>query len=348
MPVEIPRDKWNGQVRTVVLGATVAEGGTRTHTVTVGGQKTMPFMHFEEQMPHPPVVAIEIQNYRPGFLPDQDEPNYMNIVSKEDQNRRPGDWSRILLEAWGEAMNAPGTWAKQAEDLGADLIVLNLSLTDAVGETLTADKAVAATREVLDATGLPVIVQGPGQAELDNELLVAISEACAGERLALGICEDKNYRTIVATAMANNHVITARTPMDVNLAKQLNILITDMGLPLDRVLMDPTTGALGYGIEYGYSVMERLRMAALQGDTMTQLPMIVTPGFEAWKTKESKVGQDMPASWGEWPERSVMWETLTAMTLLESGADIIVLRHPESLKNIQSAIRDLTTVPAPA
>ena len=166
--------------------------------------------------------------------------------------------------------------------------------------------------------------------------------------MALGLCEDKNYRTIVATAMANNHLVMARTPMDVNLAKQLNILITDMGLPLDRILMDPTTGALGYGIEYGYSVMERLRMAALQGDTMTQLPMIVTPGFEAWKTKESKVGADMPTSWGDWHERAVMWETLTAVTLLESGADIIVLRHPESLKNIQSAIRDLTTVPAPA
>ena len=134
--------------------------------------------------------------------------------------------------------------------------------------------------------------------------------------------------------------------MDVNLAKQLNILIHDMGLPLDRVLMDPTTGALGYGIEYGYSVMERLRLAALQGDAMTQLPMIVTPGAETWKTKESKVGTDVPGAWGEWTERAISWETLTAIALIESGADIVVLRHPESVARVRSAIDDLMTVPA--
>jgi acetyl-CoA decarbonylase/synthase complex subunit delta len=202
-----------------------------------------------------------------------------------------------------------------------------------------------ATKTVLSATGLPVAVFGPGQAELDNELLVAVAEATKGERLVLGICEDKNYRTIVATAMANGHLITARSPMDVNLAKQLNILINDMGFPLDRVLMDPTTGALGYGIEYGYSAMERLRMAALQGDAMTQLPMIVTPGFEAWKTKEAKVGEGVPAEWGDWSQRAIHWEVLTAATLLESGADIIVLRHPESVRQLKEAILELSAAP---
>jgi len=133
--------------------------------------------------------------------------------------------------------------------------------------------------------------------------------------------------------------------MDVNLSKQLNILVSDMGLPLDRILMDPTTGALGYGIEYGFSVMERLRMAALQGDGMTQFPMIVTPGFEAWKTKESKVGTGVPAAWGEWLPRAINWEVLTAVTLLESGADIVVVRHPESLKQVKAAIQELMAVP---
>jgi acetyl-CoA decarbonylase/synthase complex subunit delta len=148
--------------------------------------------------------------------------------------------------------------------------------------------------------------------------------------------------------MANGHLVTARTPMDVNLAKQLNILISDMGFPLERVLMDPTTGALGYGIEYGFSAMERLRLAALQGDAMTQLPMIVTPGFEAWKTKESKVGEGVPEAWGNWSERAVQWETLTAATLLGSGADIVVLRHPESVKRVRAAIEDWTSIPVPA
>ena len=168
-----------------------------------------------------------------------------------------------------------------------------------------------------------------------------MAEACAGERLLLGVCEDKNYRTIVAGAMANGHLVTARTAMDVNLAKQLNILISDMGLPLDRIIMDPTTGALGYGFEYGYSVMERLRLAALQGDEMTQLPMLVTPGEEAWKTKEAKVGSDVPEEWGAWRERAITWETLTATMLIESGANIVVLRHPDTVKRVQWAIDDL-------
>ncbi len=148
--------------------------------------------------------------------------------------------------------------------------------------------------------------------------------------------------------MANGHLVTARSPMDVNLAKQLNILINDMNMPLDRILMDPTTGALGYGIEYGYSAMERLRLAALQGDAMTQLPMVVTPGYEAWKTKEAKVDDDVPAVWGAWEERAINWETLTAMTLLESGADILILRHPESVQRVQAAIAELTAVPVAA
>ncbi|UCH60946.1 MAG: hypothetical protein JSV61_05555, partial [Anaerolineales bacterium] len=125
----------------------------------------------------------------------------------------------------------------------------------------------------------------------------------------------------------------------------LNILITDMGLSMERILMDPTTGALGYGIEYGYSVMERLRLAALQGDSMTQLPMIVTPGFEAWKTKEAKVGEGVPAAWGDWLSRAINWEIMTAVSLLESGADILVLRHPESVKQVKAAINELMVVP---
>jgi acetyl-CoA decarbonylase/synthase complex subunit delta len=320
MPIEFTKDTWPGTVRTVKIGATSAEGGTRAKSVIVGGEKTMPFLHFEQGTPNPPVVAIEIKD------------------------QKPEDWSPLLLKVWGEAAENPADWAKAAEAAGAELIVLALSVTGKTGDPLTTSEAVASVKAVLGATGLPLIVFGPGQADLDNELLVAVAEATKGERIGLGICEDKNYRTIVATAMANEHLVTARTPMDVNLAKQLNILISDMGFPMDRVLMDPTTGALGYGIEYGFSAMERLRLAALQGDAMTQLPMIVTPGFEAWKTKESKVGEGVPASWGDWEQRAITWEILTTMTLIESGADIVVLRHPESVKQVKAAIQELLTV----
>jgi acetyl-CoA decarbonylase/synthase complex subunit delta len=319
MPVEIPKDKWPGSVRKVTLGATTAEGGTRGKTVTVGGESSLPFLHFESETPCRPAVAIEIRD------------------------RRPDDWSPLLIETWEEVIDDPAKWAKAAEEAGADLIQLTLSLTDKNGNPNTPEAAVANVKAVLAATSLPLIVFGPGQAEMDNALIVPVAEAAKGERLLLGICEDKNYRTIVATAMANGHLVNARTPMDVNLAKQLNILISDMGLPTDRIIMDPTTGALGYGIEYGFSVMERLRLAALQGDAMTQSPMLVTPGFEAWKTKESKVGDGVPEAWGDWLKRAIHWETLTAMTLLESGADILVLRHPESVRRVKAAIEELMT-----
>ena len=317
MPIEFVQDKWPGKVRSITIGATAAEGGTRTTTVTVGGEKALPFMHSDSEMPNRPLVAIEIKD------------------------RFPEDWSPLLAQTWGDVMQDPAAWAKAAEGAGADMIVLALSSTDKDGKPTTPAGAVASVKAVLGATGLPLAVFGPGQAELDNSLLVAVAEATKGERLVLGLCEDKNYRTIVATAMANDHLVSARTPMDVNLAKQLNILISDMGFPMERVLMDPTTGALGYGIEYGFSAMERLRLAALQGDNMTQLPMIVTPGFEAWKTKEAKVGTGVPASWGDWMQRSINWETLTAVTLLEAGADILVLRHPESVRRVKAAIAEL-------
>jgi acetyl-CoA synthase len=315
--LDFAKEKWMGSIREITLGATAAEGGTRTSTITVGGQTAMPFLDFEGEFPHKPVIAIEIQD------------------------RKPDDWSPLLMEAWGEAMNDPGDWARAAEKAGADLILLQLSLTDAAGNPNTPANVVAAVRKVLAATGLPLIVLGPGQVDADNELLVPVAEAAAGERLLLGVCEEKNYRTIVAAALAHGQLVIARTAMDVNLAKQLNILISDMGLPTERIIMDPTCAGVGYGMEYGFSVMERLRLAALQGDSMTQFPMIVTVGYEAWRQKESKVGEGVPESWGDWKERAINWEVVTASTLVESAADIVVLRHPESVRRIHAMIDEL-------
>lgn len=315
--LEIPKKKWSGAVREITLGATEADGGTRSHTITVGGQTTLPFLSVEGDVGHRPVIAVEIQD------------------------KRPEDWSPLLKQAWGDVIDDPAQWAQAAEERGADLIVLQLSLQDADGKPNTADRARDTVRRVLEATGLPLIVLGPGQVEADHELLVAVAEEASGERIALGLCEEKNYRTIVASALAHDQLVVASTAMDVNLAKQLNILISDMGLPMDRILMDPTCAAVGYGIEYGYSVMERLRLAALQGDGMTQLPMIVVAGNEAWRQKEAKVGEDVPEAWGNWEERAINWETVTAASLVESAADILVLRHPESMRRVHKMIDEL-------
>lgn len=317
MTVEIPVEKWKGSVREVTIGAAEADGGTRSQTVTVGGETALPFLRFDGAMPHRPMLGLELSD------------------------RRPDDWSPLLYEVWDESMDSPGAWAKAAEEAGADFIYLVLSLTDEEGEPNSPERARAAVREVLDATGLPLAVIGPGQAEADNELLVPAAEEGKGERLLLGLCEEGNYRTIVAAALANDHVVQSTTPMDVNLAKQLVILINDMGLDMDNIIIDPTTGALGYGIEYGYSVMERLRLAALQGDAMTQLPMIVNVGAEAWKVKEAKVGDDVPEEWGQWEKRALEWETLTAVPLIHAGADLVVLRHPASLERVREMVEDL-------
>ena len=315
--LELSKKKWTGQVREVVLGATEAEGGTRSRTVTAGGENTLPFLDFEAPVPNPPRLAVEIVD------------------------RKPSDWSPILIETWGAVMDDPAEWAKAVEKLDVDMLLLRIGLMDSEGKETTADKARASVRKVLDATGLPLIVFGPGQTDKDIEILVAVAEEAAGERIVLGVCDDKNYKTIVAAAMAHGHLVDARTAMDVNLAKQLNILISDVGLALNRVLMDPTTAALGYGVQYRGSAMERLRLAALQGDKMTQQPMLVTPGEEAWRMKEAKVGEDVPSSWGDWEERAISWETLTASTLIHSGADIVVLRHPESVHRVKSMISNL-------
>ena len=223
--VEIPVEKWSGSIRTITLGATAAEGGTRSRVVAVGGQTTLPFLSFEGKIPNRPVVAVEVRAVNPGE-----------------------EWAEPLTKAWGAALGDVAAWAKAAEAAGADLISLQLTTVDSAGKRMTAAAARKALRAVLNATGLPVIVLGTGQAELDNEILVACAEEGVGERLALGPCEDKNYRTIVAAALAHGHLVTAKTPMDVNISKQLSVLIHDMGLPMERIITDPTTGSLGYGI----------------------------------------------------------------------------------------------------
>lgn len=216
MPVvEAPKEKWAGSVRTVTLGAS-ADGGTRASTITVGGETTLPFLHFEGDIPNRPVIAAEVVDCYPA------------------------DWSPELIAAWGDLLKDPVAWAKKAVELGADAIALKLRSAHPDQGNCPPGTAALTVSKILAAVGVPLIVYGPGVAEKDNEVLVAVAEAAKGERVALGLCEDKNYRTIVAAALANGHLVLARSPIDVNLAKQLNILISDMGLPLDRILMDPT------------------------------------------------------------------------------------------------------------
>lgn len=309
--VEVPTEKWTGKIHEVKLG------GNGRKSVVVGGENTLHFLHFEGTMPNKPLIAIEVQD------------------------RNPTDWSPHLVSVWGDVLSDPGAWAKKAVEYGADIIVLRLRSAHPEEANTGAPEAKKSVDTVLSAVDIPVIVLGPGVAEKDNEVLVAASEAAKGQRIALGNCEEKNHRTIAASCLADGHVAIAKTPIDLNLAKQLNILLCDVGLSQDSILMDPTTGALGYGIEYCYSVMERLRLAALGGDKMAAMPMFCTAGEETWRQKESKVTEGVPPTWGDHLERSLTWEGVTAIMLLNAGADIIVLRHPKTVTLVKASIDKL-------
>ncbi|MBI2854410.1 MAG: acetyl-CoA decarbonylase/synthase complex subunit delta [Chloroflexi bacterium] len=307
-PLEAPVEKWTGKIRELKLGS----GGRKT--ITVGGGTTLPFVKFEGAQPHRPAIAIEVQD------------------------KEPTDWSEFLVSAWGDALKNPGAWAKKAAEFGADLLYIRLASAHPEASNTGAAQAKKSASEVLSAVDLPVIFVGPDVAEKDNEVLVAVSDVAKGQRVGLGNCVEKNYKTIAATCMADGHVAIAKTPIEINLAKQLNILLSDVGLSPDSILMDPTTGALGYGLEYTYSVMERLRLAALMGDGMTSMPMICTAGEESWRQKESKATLDVPQAWGDNQERSLIWENVTAISLLAAGADILVLRHPKTVVTVKAAL----------
>ncbi len=309
--VETPVEKWNGRIYEVRLG------GKGRKEVVVGGENTLPFLHFEGSIPHPPVVAVEVQD------------------------TEPQDWPEPLLQAWGDALKDPAIWAKKAVEAGASLIALRLKSAHPEAGNTGPEETKRVVSAVLEAVDVPLVVLGPEVAEKDNEVLVAASEAGRGQRIALGNCEDKNYRTIAATCIADDQVAIGKTPIEINLAKQLNILLCDLGMSPEAILMDPTTGALGYGLEYTYSVMERLRLAALGGDKMTSMPMLCTVGEEAWRQKEAKASEGVPESWGPLEERALLWEEMTAISLLHSGANIIVLRHPRTVERVQVAIARL-------
>lgn len=316
MPVQVLKDRNAGKIGTVVLGATAAEGGTRTHTVTVGGETSLPYLHFEGEMPNRPIVAVEIVDMVP-------------------------EWNAEILNAYGDAVNDPAAWAKKAVEFGADIVMVHLLSADPEQKGTSPEDCAKTVKNVLAAVGVPVAVLGCGVPEIDNKIIPAVAELCAGENLLIGNADNDNYNTIAAACMVHKHTLIANSPLDINICKQLNILVTEMGLPVDKIILDPSIGGLGYGIEYAYSIGERSRIGALQGDKMLAMPTLGQVGNEAWKTKEANAGVDEFPGWGEQAERGVMWETLTAAALMQSGSDILVLRHPRTIELIKRNIDEL-------
>jgi acetyl-CoA decarbonylase/synthase complex subunit delta len=244
-----------------------------------------------------------------------------------------------VRQPWEGVLGRPAEAARRAvQEFGADLLLVHLMGTHPDRGNRSADQAAADVAAVLEAVPVPLIVKGPGAGQKQNEVLARVAENCRGEGLALHSAANEDYKTLAAVAVAYGHVLVGESPIDVNIAKQLNILLADANVDLNRVLIDPLTGGLGYGLEYTYSVMERIRLAGLGGDGMLNCPIVCLVGEEAWKAKEAKVPAAKEPLWGDQRERGIHWEVATAMALLEAGAEVLVLRHPEALARIRKQL----------
>ncbi len=310
--------KWTGKINTVVIGATSDQGGTRTSTVTIGGSSALPFLEFDGVIGNPPAIAVEVWDAGADSWPDQ------------------------LCEVYGDVLGSPSEWAKKAVQFGADAICLRLMGAHPDSGNHSADQCAQTVKDVLEAVGVPLIIWGCGVNEKDNEILPAVSAAAKGENCLIGTAREKNYRTIVAVCLADNHKLIAESPLDINIAKQVNILCSDAGFNLDDIVIFPTTGALGYGIEYVYSIQERGRLAGLRGDKLLAQPVLCDVGFEAWRAKEAKAPPFDTVTDENRPQWGVMWESATATVLLQAGGELLVMRHPEAIKNVKGVIERFT------
>ncbi|KPL15072.1 MAG: hypothetical protein AMS26_08610, partial [Bacteroides sp. SM23_62] len=236
-----------------------------------------------------------------------------------------------LRRIYGNVLSDPAKMARACVDkYGADLISVRLEGTHPEKGNRSPEQSVELVKSVLKAVDVPLIITGHNNFDRNNEVMKAVAQACAGENLLLNWVEQDNYRTIAGAALAYGHALVAQSPIDVNIGKQLNILLSNMDVKKDQIIMDPMTGATGYGIEYTYSVMERIRLTGLKGDALLSAPMIVSPGQECAKVKEFKAPEKDFPSWGNLDKRAYSWELATALSLLYAGAGILILYHPEA------------------
>ena len=309
MGFEFYKESYTGSIKEISLG-----DGAKA--VTVGGETCYPFYQFEGEMPNKPRIAMEIWDMEPE------------------------DWADSALSHFKDVVSDPAAWAKKCVDeFGAEMIVLQLKSIDPSGEDASPEDAAATVKKVSEAIDVPLIVWGCASPQKDEDVFKKVAEECQNVKLTIGPVEDKNHKGIGAAAMGYGHTIISSSPIDVNLAKQVNILLENLGMPMDKIIVDPTTGGLGYGLEYSYSVMERLRMAALsQGDDKLQFPIINNLGNEVWKCKEAKLTADEMPILGDPERRGILMEAVGAVSYLMAGSDIIMMRHPESIRMVKSFI----------
>jgi acetyl-CoA decarbonylase/synthase complex subunit delta len=294
-------EKWQDKISEVVIGA--------KKPIKIGGETGIYFIDGEDRCPNSPVVAMEVWDMEPESWPD------------------------VLKSSFGEALKDPGEWAKVCVDkFLADLICLRLASTHPDSKNTSSEEAGKTLEKILRSVSVPLIVIGSLSPEKDNEVMAHCANVAKGENCLFGIATQGNYKTLTAACLSAGHSIISEAPIDINIAKQLNILICDMQFPADKIVIHHATGALGYGLEYTYSIMERTRLAGLSGDKMLSMPMINFVGQETWRTKEAKTGK---------LDTGILWEIATATAYLNSGSDILVMNHPKAVEEIKKAIKQL-------
>jgi acetyl-CoA decarbonylase/synthase complex subunit delta len=311
------KEKWTGSINAVTIGATKDQGGTRGKTVTVGGQTTLPFLDFEGEIPYKPVIA--------GFVSDV-----------------PPDWPDAIKDGIGKEINSPVEWAqKNIEEFKCDLISLKLLGADPNVKDASPEDCAKVVQDVLKAVDVPLILWGCGTDEKDNHVLPECSQAAKGENCLMGSAKETNYMTIVALCKADKHKIISEAPVDINIGKQVNILLQDAGYDLKDVVMYQTTAALGYGFDYVYTILERARIAGLKGDKLMAMPQICDVAGETYRVKEAVADDDILPGWGKVAKRGPMWEAMCAGGYLQAGADILIMSHPQAISTIQESIEKL-------
>jgi acetyl-CoA decarbonylase/synthase complex subunit delta len=312
MAFEIPKTVYSGKIKEIRLGDKKA--------LTVGGETCYPFYLFEGEMPHPPRIAMEVWD-----MP-------------------PEGWAEAALEPFQGVTDDPVAWANKCiNDYGAEMICLQLVSTDPNGLDRGADEATEVVKKLSDAIDAPLVVWGTANHDKDTEVLRKVAEVCQNRDLIVGPIEEGDHKKIGAAAISYHHTVVASSPIDINLAKQLNILLGNLGVPDELLIIDPTVSCIGYGIEYCYSVMERMRMAGLtQQDDKLQFPLICNIAKESWKTKEVHL-PDNELNMGDAKKRGILLEAMSAMVLLLAGGDVLVMRHPEAIKLVKEMIAELST-----
>ncbi len=310
MTFQPAKQVYSGKIREVTLGS-----GNKA--ITIGGKTVFAFHSFEGTISNPPKIAMEVWDKDPS-----------------------ADWPEAAKAPFSDVLGDSAAWARKCvQDYGAEIIVVQTKSADPNGDNRPAEEVAETVKKVVEAVDVPVIVWGVANHEKDVEVMRLVAEKCTGKRVGISPIEEGDYKQIGAACLGYKQVVFASSPIDVNLAKQLNILLGNLGVSTDDLVIDPTTGGLGYGLEYSYSVIERIQQAALtQEDEKLQQPIVANVANETWKSKEAGLSTEEAPELGDAAKRGVLMEAITAVDLMLAGADLVVMRHPEAIKLVRNYI----------